>query len=66
MAQVFSPIHNTLARLSLLAALALPAAIIVVSSAITRSPYGSNAKVILEQPVPFSHEHHATELGIDC
>ena len=66
MAQVFSPVHNTLARLSLLAALALPAVLIVGISAITRSPYGSNAKVVLDQPVPFSHEHHATELGIDC
>jgi hypothetical protein len=31
-----------------------------------RSPYGTNAGVMHVQSVPFSHLHHAGELGIDC
>lgn len=34
--------------------------------AIGRSPYMSQAGVIREQPVPFSHDHHVRGLGIDC
>jgi hypothetical protein len=33
---------------------------------LNRSPYWTNVGVTLEQPVPFSHKHHAGELGIDC
>ncbi|HEV2472697.1 MAG TPA: cytochrome c3 family protein, partial [Chthonomonadales bacterium] len=66
MPQVFHPAANTLAKLSLLAGVVLPMGVIVGASGITRSPYNTNVGVALEQPVPFSHEHHATELGIDC
>jgi hypothetical protein len=33
---------------------------------LARSSYVTNAGVTYEQPVPFSHEHHVTGLGIDC
>ena len=33
---------------------------------LNRSPYWTNVGVTLNQPVPFSHQHHAGELGIDC
>lgn len=66
MAQVFSPSSNTLAKASLLSVIILPAALLMAGSAITRSPYNTNVAVPLEQPIPFSHEHHAVELGIDC
>ena len=33
---------------------------------LNRSPYWTNVGVTLDQPVPFSHQHHAGELGIDC
>jgi len=33
---------------------------------INRSGYVTQAGVAREQPVPFSHKHHAGELGIDC
>jgi len=33
---------------------------------IVRSPYETRQNVPREQPVPFSHEHHAGGLGIDC
>jgi hypothetical protein len=31
-----------------------------------RSSYATNAGVTYNQPVPFSHQHHVNELGIDC
>jgi len=31
-----------------------------------RSSYATNVGIAREQPVPFSHQHHVTELGIDC
>lgn len=31
-----------------------------------RSAYETNAQIIPEQPVPFSHKHHVQGLGIDC
>ena len=33
---------------------------------LNRSSYVTEAGVAREQPVPFSHKHHAGELGIDC
>lgn len=35
-------------------------------STITRSPSNTKQDVPINQPVPFSHRHHAYELGIDC
>jgi hypothetical protein len=31
-----------------------------------RSPYTTNIGITLDQPVPFSHQHHTSDLGIDC
>jgi hypothetical protein len=66
MAQVFRPTANHLARLSLVAFVLLPAGLIGAGISITRSPWNSNVNIPLNQPVPFSHEHHVNELGIDC
>ena len=33
---------------------------------IERSSYITQAKLVREQPVPFSHRHHVMQLGIDC
>ena len=66
MAQIFAPSANTLAKVSLLMAAATPLAAFYVGSTISRSPFNTNVKVPLVQPIPFSHKHHAYELGIDC
>lgn len=66
MAQIFHPATNTLSKASL-AALVLGGALVVnVILAWYRSSYATEAKVVREQPVPFSHKHHAGGLGIDC
>ncbi len=66
MAQVFPQTANTLAKVSIIAGALLTVGLIAGGMALTRSSYNTKAGTPLEQPVPFSHEHHATELGIDC
>lgn len=66
MAQIFHPSTNTLSRVSLVSLIVVPGLLLAVGSSITRSPANTHVAVPLEQPVPFSHEHHNVELGIDC
>ena len=64
--QVFPPYANTLATVSLFLGAAAPFALMVGGSQLTSSAANTKVDVPLEQPIPFSHRHHATELGIDC
>lgn len=66
MAQIFHSGFNTLARLSVILGVAAPVGLIAAASGISQSPANTKVGVPLNQPVPFSHEHHANELGIDC
>ncbi len=65
MAQLFKPAANTIATLSLVLAAGIPF-IFVIGSGFSRSPYNTKVGIPLEQPIPFSHQHHAKELAIDC
>lgn len=65
MAQLFKPAANTIATASLVLAAGVPF-IFVIGSGFSRSPYNTKVGVPLEQPIPFSHQHHAKELAIDC
>lgn len=66
MPQVFHRSTNTLSRVSIFGALIGVAAIAYGLNLINRSSYVTQAGIAREQPVPFSHRHHAGELGIDC
>lgn len=67
MAQIFHPSTNVLSRLTIfIVFIAGPCATLYLGSAVTRSSINTNVGVPIAQPVPFSHEHHAIELGIDC
>jgi hypothetical protein len=66
MPQIFHPSMNTISRATIFGAVFILAFIIWLMSAIVRSPYATSARVIKEQLVPFSHEHHVAECGIDC
>lgn len=57
---------NALARVSIIAGVILLAAAGAFGYLFIRSPYMTGQNVVREQPVPFSHEHHVTGLGIDC
>src|SRR5260370_39548100 len=63
---VFPRSSNTIARASLIATLLAGAALLWACLVYARSSYGTGAATVHVQPVPFSHEHHAGELGIDC
>jgi len=66
MAQIFRPSTNTFARVSILGALVLVGALTWIVLAVNRSPYVTEAGVVRRQPVPFSHKHHVSAIGIDC
>ena len=66
MAQIFHPSTNTISRVSIFGAVFLLAVLLWFLLAIYRSSYVTQAGVVREQPVPFSHEHHVSGLGIDC
>ncbi len=66
MAQIFHRSTNMVARVSIYGALV---ALLVLSFAlygVSESPYYTDVNQPKDQPVPFSHRHHAGELGIDC
>lgn len=64
-AQLFEPKHNTLARVTLLILVGSVAGLLGIMDILHRSPYVRYTKVRRDQPVPFSHKHHAN-LGVDC
>jgi Cytochrome c7 and related cytochrome c len=66
MTQIFHPSTNTISRVSIFGALFFLLGLLFVVYMIFRSPYVTGVNVVLEQPVPFSHEHHVRGLGIDC
>jgi hypothetical protein len=66
MPQIFSRGVDTVARASLVGAPVLGAVVLWACLVYTRSSYGTGAALERVQTVPFSHEHHAGALGIDC
>jgi hypothetical protein len=66
MAQIFHRSTNTLSRLSIYGAVFIIAALSWVSWKVNQSAYFTDVNLAREQPVPFSHQHHAQQLGIDC
>ena len=66
MSQVFRPYSNVIAKASVVGAVLLAGGLFFGLDALWRSSYNTRQDVAREQPVPFSHKHHAGELGIDC
>jgi hypothetical protein len=66
MAQIFHRSTNTLSKLSIYGAAFIAGALAVVLYFVNESAYLTDVNVAREQPVPFSHKHHVSELGIDC
>jgi hypothetical protein len=66
MPQVFHPATNTISWISILLAIVLLAASGWLIDMVMRSPYTTQANVVRDQPIPFSHKHHVQEIGIDC
>jgi hypothetical protein len=66
MPQIFHRSTNLISRLSIYGAAFVVALLGYVVYAVSGSPYVTDVNEPKEQPVPFSHRHHAGELGIDC
>ena len=66
MPQVFHPSANAIAKASVFGCLGGVLILATVATAVDFSPYVTNQGVVRDQPVPFSHEHHVHDLGIDC
>lgn len=64
--QIFPRSSNAIARTSLFVVVFAVAGLFWVLAQIQRSPYITYAGDRKPQPVPFSHQHHVTGLGIDC
>jgi Cytochrome c7 and related cytochrome c len=66
MAQIFHPSMNTVAKGSILGAVIVLGLVGFIVGGVVRSPYITYEDVPRAQPVPFSHEHHVSGLGLDC
>src|ERR1700712_1729303 len=66
MAAIFRPSANLAATVTLLLAAALVLALLVGWWVWPRTDYARHILWPVQQPVPFSHEHHVGGLGLDC
>ena len=66
MSQIFHPSTNTISKLSIFGAVFFLAGSLWMLVQINRSAYMTETFVPRNQPVPFSHKHHVSGLGIDC
>ncbi len=66
MPQIFHRSTNTLSRVSIFGAVFFLAGLLWFLVILNRSSYVTQAEVPRAQPVPFSHKHHVTGIGIDC
>jgi len=66
MAQIFHRSTNTIAKVSIFGSIFFLGFFTWIYSTLLRSSYVTGQNVVKKQPVPFSHEHHVTQLGIDC
>jgi hypothetical protein len=66
MPQLFPRSANALARGSIVFGLFAVGALGAAVFALARSGYVTRQGLVLAQPVPFSHDHHVGQIGIDC
>lgn len=64
--QIFHRSSNDLARISIVALAGLVALLGWLGLTLFRSRYITRQSEVVNQPVPFSHNHHTAGLGIDC
>lgn len=66
MAQIFGKAANSFSRVTLVGVFAGFFLFWGAVYAVYRSPYTTDQNVPMQQPVPFSHQHHVAGLGLDC
>jgi Cytochrome c7 and related cytochrome c/Class III cytochrome C family len=66
MPQIFSRHANSYARASIIGGVVLVGALYGAADRLSRSTFMTRAATTVDQPVQFSHQHHAGGIGIDC
>ncbi len=66
MAQLFRPGANAVAGTVMAAIIVVPIAAVLLTFGLWESPYATYQYITRNQPVPFSHQHHVGQLGLDC
>jgi Cytochrome c7 and related cytochrome c len=66
MTAIFRPSANLAATVTLLIVAALVVALLIAWWIWPRTDYARHVLWQVDQPVPFSHEHHVAGLGLDC
>ena len=66
MAQLFPRGSNAFARVSIVVALVVVGTGLTILLNTNRLHYTTDVQVARKQPVPFSHKHHVTGVGLDC
>jgi len=66
MPQIFRPYADTVARAALVAIPTVPLLGIGIAYWFATSNHITGQSIVVDQPIPFSHQHHIGGLGIDC
>lgn len=66
MPQIFHRSFNTISKVSIFGSVFMLAGAGAALAIFVRSGYMTNAGIIRDQPIPFSHQQHVSALGIDC
>lgn len=66
MAQIFKRSANALALASIILGGTLVVGTLLLVFKLAQSPYMTDQGVVINQPVPFSHDHHTEVLGVHC
>jgi len=66
MSQIFQKSANALSRVSMISLVVLLGGVGYAAWEINRGSLTTGQGVTVEQPIPFSHDHHVSGLGIDC
>jgi hypothetical protein len=57
---------NPIGRVLLVGLIVGPFAALAAGFAVVRSDFYTGSQATVDQPIPFSHEHHVGDVGIDC
>ena len=66
MSQIFHPSTNTISKVSIFGSVFLAGGLLWGVVNVNRSDYVTQVTVPRKQPVPFSHKHHVSGIGLDC
>ncbi len=66
MGQIFHPSTNTISKVSIFGSVFLAGGLLWGVVNVNRSDYLTQVAVPRKQPVPFSHKHHVSGIGLDC